>query len=116
MNQENLLKTAKREKPVHSPQRKSPEINFAHATANQTEKFESANGEEETSFETLVLKINPMYRLLYSPLHSLKSKEKDMLIEALAKDLKDKTVLLKQCQKLKQEKIQMKLELKRKDE
>ena len=46
-----------------------------------------------------MIKHNPVYHLLHSPLQSLKNKEKDMLIEALRNDLKDKTRALMKAEK-----------------
>lgn len=47
------------------------------------------------------MKHNPVYHLLYSPLQSLKQREKDMLIETLSAHLKEKTWALMKMEKTK---------------
>ena len=56
----------------------------------------------------MMMKHNPVYHLLYSPLQSLKNKEKDMLIEALSSHLKEKTRALMKAEKGRGDFTQMK--------
>lgn len=51
----------------------------------------------------MLTKYNPVYQLLYSPLQSLKSKEKDLLIETLSAHLKEKSFAAYKAEKLKEE-------------
>lgn len=46
----------------------------------------------ETRYYKNLIKLNPVYNLLYSPVCSLKSKEKDLLIDNLSSDLKTLTI------------------------
>lgn len=48
----------------------------------------------ESIYYKNLTKRNPVYHLLYSPLHSLKPKEKDLLIETLSAHLKERTIEL----------------------
>ena len=51
---------------------------------DKEEKFESY-------YSNMLMKYNPVYHLLYSPIHSLKSNEKDLLITTLSNHLKEKS-------------------------
>ena len=63
----------------------------------------------------MLMKHNPVYHLLFSPLHSLKTNEKDLLIERLSIDLKEKSHQAYKLEKVKEENIRLKLELKQKE-
>ena len=48
----------------------------------------------------MLIKHNPLYQLLYSPSHSLKPNEKDLLINTLTIHLKEKCHLLYKSEQL----------------
>lgn len=62
-----------------------------------SESIEWGNGQQEQAVMNYLIKMNPLYHLLHSPLPSLKSHEKELLIQNLTLHLKEK---LKEVQKL----------------
>lgn len=62
-----------------------------------SESIEWREGNQEKAVMNHLIKMNPLYHLLHSPLPSLKSHEKELLIQSLTLHLKEK---LKEMQKL----------------
>jgi hypothetical protein len=61
-----------------------------------SESIEWRDGHQEQAVMNYLIKMNPLYHLLHSPLPSLKSHEKELLIQNLTLHLKEK---LKELQK-----------------